>query len=162
LKNITLSQADAEIIYRYNLAPKKLEEALLNLSEIDLDKKRAENKWSIREITHHIIECDLNYFQINRYALADTGVKYIFNDFDSHVWNKNLDHVSRPVQLEIQLFKLIREYITYLSQSFPNALDRILIHQNGKVTVRDALNHDIQHAYHHIDQIIETRRIHNI
>ncbi|WP_258171167.1 DinB family protein [Paenibacillus sp. R14(2021)] len=157
-----LSNEDHELIKRYKIAPMKLEEALSNLSDLELNQKRAEGKWSIREITHHIIECDLNYFHINRFALAGSEQTYIFNDFDPHIWNKNLEHLQRPVQLEIQLFKLIREYISYLCMILPNALDRELVHQDGRATIRDAINHDNLHAYHHIDQIYEIRKIHDI
>ncbi|WP_199621350.1 DinB family protein [Paenibacillus alkalitolerans] len=158
----SLSQTDSELLYRYNLAPSKLEETLSNLSDSDLDRRRAEGKWTIREIAHHIIECDLNYFQINRYALANTGLTYFFNDFDPYIWNNNLEHKVRSLQLELQLFKLTREYITDLCKRLPNAMDRVLVHQNGRATVRDAIYHDNQHAYHHIEQILETRRLHNI
>ncbi len=134
---IELLLEDSELINKYNEAPKKLEEAVFGLNDMELDKKRAEGKWSIREITHHIVECDLNYFQINRYALANTGEKYIFNGFDSHTWNNNMGHQTRPIQAEILLFKMTREYITYLCNSLPDALDRVIVHQNGKATVRD-------------------------
>jgi len=153
---------DVELIKKYNEAPKKLVEALSGLDDSGLDKKRAKDKWTIREIAHHMIECDLNYFQINRYALADTGEKFIFNEFDPNTWNKNMEHSKRSLQLELQLFTIMREYITYLCNSLPGALDRVLIHQDGTATVRDALKHDNQHAYHHIDQILETKRIHNL
>ncbi|WP_233713504.1 DinB family protein [Lederbergia citri] len=157
-----LSSQDTDLINQYNEAPKKLADALSGLSDNELDKKRAEGKWSIREIAHHIIECDLNYFQINRYALADTGAKFIFNEFDPNTWNQNMEHSKRSIQLELQLFTIMREYIAYLCSSLPNGFDRVLIHQDGKATVRDALQHDIQHANHHIEQILETKKIHNL
>jgi len=157
-----LNKEDLKVLQRYKDAPKVLMGVLDSLSDEELDLTRGDGKWSIREIVHHIVECDLNYFQINRYALANTGKKYFFNEFDSHVWNYNMDHRKRPINLEVQLFCTVREYISYLCETIPNALDRSLIHQNGEATVRDALNHDITHAYHHIDQINETKRIHKI
>lgn len=157
-----MREEDLKVIQMYKDAPKKLMEVLNGLSEKELDLSRGEGKWTIREIVHHIVECDLNYFQINRYALANTGEKYIFNEFDAHVWNESMNHNQRDISIEVQLFKTIREYFSYLCEIIPDSLDRILIHQNGKATVRDTLNHDIRHSYHHIEQIIETRRFHNI
>ncbi|GAB6926318.1 hypothetical protein JCM10914A_03010 [Paenibacillus sp. JCM 10914] len=157
-----MKEEDLKVVQTYKDAPKVLHEVLDSLSEKDLDLSRGEGKWTIREIVHHIVECDLNYFQINRYALANTGEKYIFNEFDAQVWNQTMNHYQRNVRIELQLFSTIREYISYLCEVIPNSLDRILVHQNGKATVRDALNHDINHSYHHIEQIKETKRIHNI
>ena len=64
--------------------------------------------------------------------------------------------------MEIKLFTILREYISYLCISLPNSLDRVLVHEQGKATVRDALKHDIQHVLHHIEQILETRRLNKI
>jgi len=157
-----MKASDTEIVQLYRDAPNALMEAVTGLREEELDLSRGDGKWSIREIVHHIVECDLNYFQINRYALANTGETYMFNEFDAHVWNRTMDHSTRAIENEVRLFSVIREYIAYLCEITPDSLDRILIHQNGTATVRDALNHDIEHAYHHIEQIRETRKIHNI
>ncbi|WP_314585991.1 DinB family protein [Paenibacillus terrigena] len=157
-----MKDGDLKIIQLYNDAPKVLMEVLNGLAERELDLSRGEGKWTIREIVHHIVECDLNYFQINRYALANTGEKYIFNEFDAHVWNQTMNHSQRAIKNEVQLFSILRGCISYLCEVIPDSLDRILVHQNGKATVRDALNHDINHSYHHIEQIKETRRVHDI
>ena len=157
-----MKEEDFKIIQKYKVAPKILMEVLNGLSEKELDLSREDGKWTIREIVHHIVECDLNYFQINRYALANTGEKFIFNEFDARVWNQSMHHNHRNIRIELQLFSTIREYISYLCEIIPDSLDRILVHQNGNATVRDALNHDINHSYHHIEQINETKRLHNI
>ncbi|OPA73681.1 glyoxalase [Paenibacillus selenitireducens] len=159
---MALFREDIEIVNRYKDASTYLLEAINNLSEESLNLAREPGKWTIREIVHHIVECDLNYFQINRYALANTGAYFVFNEFDSHLWLKNMDHSNRSVQVEVKLFELLRNYIAYLCEILPDSLDRILVHQNGKATVRDALKHDIEHSYHHIKQILETRRIHKV
>jgi len=153
---------DQKLIKTYKDVPKQLAQAIEGLSDSDLDKTRVNGKWSIRETIHHIIDCDMNYFQINRYALADTETKFMFNEFDGNVWSRNLNYNNRPVDLEIKLFGLMREYIAYLCSSIPNSLDRVLVHEQGTARVRDALEHDNQHAFHHIEQIHETRRIHNL
>ncbi|MFD0717086.1 DinB family protein [Paenibacillus sp. GCM10027626] len=156
------SADDQELIETYKSAPSELMKTITGLSDSDMDKTRAPGKWSIREIVHHIIDCDMNYFQINRYALADTGATYLFNEFNGNVWNSKMGYKNRSIELEMKLFTMMREYIAYLCTSLPNSLDRVLIHEHGRATVRDALKHDIQHASHHIKQILETRRLHNL
>jgi len=102
-----MSDDDLKLIQIYREAPKILKEVLTGLSDIELDLSRAPGKWTIREIVHHIVECDLNYFQINRYALAHTGERYIFNAFDANVWNQTMNHNRRDVRIEVQLLNTI-------------------------------------------------------
>lgn len=157
-----LSADDQDLIAAYTKAPNELKQAIADLSDSDMDQTRSPGKWSIREIVHHVIDCDLNYFQINRYALADTGATFMFNEFDGNVWSTKMDYHNRSVEFEMKVFAMMREYIAYLCTTLPNSLDRVLVHEHGKATVRDALKHDIQHTSHHIKQIIETRKVHNI
>jgi len=153
---------DQELIESYKKAPSELMHAITGLSDSEMDKTRAPGKWSIREIVHHIIDCDMNYFQINRYALADTGATYLFNPFDGDFWSSKMNYNNRSIELEMKLFSMMREYIAYMCILFQDSLDRVLVHEHGKITVREALRHDNQHVLHHIEQILETRRLNNI
>lgn len=153
---------DHQLINMYSSIPNRLNEALAGLSENQLDLSRDSGKWSIRQIAHHIVDCEMNFFQYDRYALADTDRKFIFPNFNPDIWAENMHYTSRPIQLELRFFSLIREYITYLCHALPNSLDRRLHHENGDFTVRQALDHDNAHALHHINQIIETRKVHGI
>lgn len=135
---------------------------MAGLSDLDLDKCREEGKWSIRQLVHHIVDCDLNYLQLNRYALAQTGEIFTSGEFNPDVWAKMMDYNSRPIHMELKMFAFIREYITYLCSSLFNSLDREIRLEHGQFNVRDALIHDTRHAQHHIDQITETRQFHGI
>jgi uncharacterized damage-inducible protein DinB len=153
---------DLELVNNYSSTSDLLIKALSGLSESELDLCRAPGKWSIRQIVHHIVDCEMNYFQYDRYALSNTDRKFHFPDFNADTWAINLEYSSRPIQLELRFFTLIREYITYLCSTLPNSLDRTLKHEEGEFTVRQALEHDIAHAQHHINQIIETRKVHKV
>ena len=153
---------DLEILTNYNSAPNLLIEVLSGLSESELDLCRAPGKWSIRQIVHHIVDCEMNYFQYDRYALSNTDRIFQFPDFNPDTWAKNMDYSSRPIHLELRFFALIREYITYLCRTLPNSLDRTLKHEGGEFTVRQALLHDIAHAKHHMNQIMETKKVHQL
>ncbi|WP_336822679.1 DinB family protein [Sporosarcina sp. USHLN248] len=153
---------DQKLIESYKSAPSELMQAIAGLNESDLNQTRAPGTWSIREIVHHIVDCDMNYVQFNRYALADTGKTYFFNEFNGDSWNFKMDYKNRSIESELKLFTMMREYIAYLCIILNDSLDRVLVHEHGKATVRDALRHDTQHVLHHIEQILETRRINNI
>lgn len=132
--SIITNEKDLELINRYSSAPDLLIEALSGLSESELDLCRALGKWSIRQIVHHIVDCEMNYFQYDRYALSSTDTIFHFPDFNPNTWAVNLDYSSRPIQLELRFFTLIREYITYLCRTLPDSLDRTLKHEEGEFT----------------------------
>ncbi|AFH63969.1 DinB family protein [Paenibacillus caseinilyticus] len=157
-----LNEDDRELIGIYQRAGGELAQAIEGLSGRELDRTREPGKWSIREIVHHIVDCDMNYFQINRYALADTGETYFFPVFDAGVWNRTMQHAMRSVEREVKLFGAMRDYIAYLCTVLPGAMDRTLVHEHGRAQVRDAIRHDIAHAAHHIRQIRETRSVHRL
>ncbi|MFD2611586.1 DinB family protein [Paenibacillus gansuensis] len=158
--NGTYKSSDIELVKRYSSMPNVLIGALTGLSDDQLDLSRSAGKWSIRQIVHHIVDCELNYLQYDRYALSNTDRMFIFPDFSGDTWNMHMQYSNRPIELEIRFFSLIREYITHLCDILPESLDRTLKHEDGEFTVRQALEHDNAHAQHHIDQIIETRKIH--
>lgn len=159
---ITKHELDLELIKEYSFAPEELAKVVSGLSDSELDKCRAPGKWTIRQIVHHIVDCEMNYFQYDRYALANTDSKFVFPDFDPNRWAENMEYQRRPIQLELRFFTLIREYITYLCHTLPDSLDRTLKHESGEFTVRQALEHDIAHARHHMKQIMETREVHRM
>jgi hypothetical protein len=154
--------SDRELVNRYSSIPNLLIEALTGLTENQLDLCRDSGKWSIRQIVHHIVDCEMNYFQYDRYALSNTDRKFIFPDFNADTWAVNMQYSNRPIQLELRFFSLIREYITYRCNSLPDSLVRTLKHEDGQFTVNQALEHDNAHALHHINQINETRKTHCI
>jgi hypothetical protein len=47
------------IVARYASGTLAAEDALAGLTEADLDRTRAEGKWSIRQIVHHIADAEL-------------------------------------------------------------------------------------------------------
>lgn len=153
---------DLELLHQYSALPNLLVETVSGLSGDDLDRCRAPGKWSIRQIVHHIVDCEMNYFQYDRYALANTEAKFHFPDFNADTWADHMEYGSRPIELELRFFALIREYIAYLCRTLPDALDRTLKHAEGAFTVRQALQHDNAHARHHIDQIVETKNVHRL
>ncbi|MFC5650708.1 DinB family protein [Paenibacillus solisilvae] len=160
--NNVLKETDHELMMDYSSFPSLLQETLAGLTDSELDLCRAPGKWSIRQIIHHIVDCEMNYFQYDRYALSNTDSNFPFPAFNADTWAENMAYGSRPIELELRFFSLIREYITHLCHSLPDALDRTLKHEDGEFTVRQALEHDIAHARHHRNQIIETRIINGV
>ncbi|QOY38559.1 hypothetical protein AWH56_010545 [Anaerobacillus isosaccharinicus] len=55
----------------------------------------------------------------------------------------------------------MREHIGRFVKQLPNSLDQSTTSPFEEMTVRDFLRMFVYHALHHIDQITETRKIHN-
>ncbi|QHW33689.1 DinB family protein [Paenibacillus rhizovicinus] len=158
-----LLEADRVLLNQYRNQPKHLLDAITGLTSEQLDLCRAPGKWTIRQLLHHIVDCELNYFQKHRVAFSNTGHKFIFDDgFDPDIWADSMKYSERPIYVELKLFELVREYIVYLYETLSVPLDRVVTIGNEQVIIRDEVIWDLSHANHHIDQILETRSVHSL
>jgi catechol 2,3-dioxygenase-like lactoylglutathione lyase family enzyme len=152
---------DEEILHFYDLGPEQLQQALAGLDEADLDLRRAPGKWSIRELVLHLVDSDATSLALVKFALAEPGRSFHGNAYDPDVWARGLDYAHRPIQAEVALFTAIRRHVGGLLRHLPGALDRHVTLSGGQtVTVRQRIEPLMGHALHHIEQIWETRRVH--
>ncbi len=152
----------------YETGPGQLDAALEGLSESQLDLSRAEGKWTIREIVHHIGDSEDLFETVIKAALGNTGctfdIKWYIRDNKCAV---PLDYANRPIHEAVELFKAVRRYIAGMVKHLPNALERNVILNFDSVrektlTVEWMLNWQIQHLEIHLEQIRETREVHSI
>ncbi len=153
---------DDEILAFYEAAPVRLNQALHGLDQEGLDLSRAPGKWSIREIVLHMVDSDATSLALVKFALAEPGRTFYGNSYDPDVWARGLDYAHRSIGAEVELFTSIRRHMAGLLRHIPGALDRTVTLSTGQtVSVRQRIEPLMGHALHHIDQIIETRTVHN-
>lgn len=154
---------DEELLDIYASAPRRLREALAGLRDEDLDLARAPGKWTIRQTVHHVADSDATTLVRLMMMLAEPGRAYQSNAYDQDVWVANLDHAHRPVDTSIELIAAIRAHVTALIRHLPHGLDHRVIPSIGSpITVRELVKMLAMHALGHIDQILETRRVHGV
>lgn len=152
----------------YAAGPEQLDAALEGLSGTQLDLSRAEGKWTIREIVHHIGDTEDLWETVIKAALGNTGCTFDINWYiPDNKCAVPLDYANRPIHEALELVKAIRRYIAGMVKHLPNPLERnvTLIFDNIQektFTVEKMLNWQIQHLEIHIEQIRETRKVHGI
>ncbi|TLS38170.1 DinB family protein [Pseudalkalibacillus caeni] len=152
-----------EVLDFYEEAPERLKRAIEGLTEEELDLARAPGKWTIRQIVLHIVDSDATSLAGVKFALAEPGRTLNTNSYDPDVWAVGLDYASRPIEAEVKLFDGIRSHISGLLRHFPDALERsVKIPEGTEVKVIHRIRPLMGHALHHIDQILETRKVHGI
>jgi len=154
----------------YEAGPEQLAVALSGLSESQLDLSRAEGKWTVRQIVHHIVNTEDLWETIIKAALGNTGCKFDISwVIPDNIAAVPLDYANRPIHDAVELFKAERRHIANMVKHLPNARERsvLLTQTNEKYeekifTVDEMLNWQIQHLEIHIKQILKTREVHGI
>ncbi|MBI3961857.1 MAG: DinB family protein [Deinococcus sp.] len=152
---------DAQMLEFYRSGPLRLEAALTDLGEADLDLVREPGAWSIRQTVLHLVDAEAtSLFPVNL-ALAESGRVFQGTAYNPDLWAQRLAYAHRSIQAEVQLFRAMRAYVAGLLGHLPGALDCTLRSSQGQETsVRTFISALTGHALGHIAQIWQTRRAH--
>jgi uncharacterized damage-inducible protein DinB len=156
----------------YGAGPEQLEAVLQGLSGSQLDLSRAEGKWTIRQIVHHIADAEDLWETVIKAALGNTGCTF---DISWYIPDNKcaapLDYANRPIDDAVELFKAVRRCIAEMVKHLPDARERSALitrtidkdqAQSFTFTVEKMLSWQIQHLEIHLEQIRETRELHGI
>jgi hypothetical protein len=156
------------ILARFAAGPEDLGRALADLSESALDLARAPDKWTIRQIAHHIVDGDYMWGMCARVALGSSASTYRLDWYGQEAWVDALDHAGRPIAPALGLLRANRCHLAQLLERLPDAWERYVLiprpeHPEGfKTVVKDIVLTQAVHIPWHIEQIRETRRIHGV
>ena len=156
-----------EIVARYASGVQAVDDALAGLTEADLDRARAEEKWTIRQIVHHIADAELLWEVAVKSALGNCGCLFDASWYIiSNKWAGPLHYATRPIDGAVTLYKAIRHQILELLEYVPDAWEKhILFHwanpdQARVWTVEEIVTWQSRHVMIHVEQILETRQVH--
>jgi hypothetical protein len=137
--------------------PNALRMAVHGLSDKQLDTPVGEGKWTIRQITHHIADANINAYA--RMKLIVTEEKPILKPYNQDQWAILADCRSSPVESTLTLIKGLHERWVIFLRSLPEtSWNREGIHlENGKVTLIDVLKIYSRHGESHKQQIFSFR-----
>lgn len=163
------TQTQEEIIEQYAAGSKHLDEALEGLSEADLDLARADGKWTIRKIVHHIADSEDLWKISIKAALGNSGCTFDISWYlADNKCAEPLDYASRPIVDAVELFKISRRHVVEIVNHLPGAWELFIFFTRDdmaevkKFTVGDIISWQIRHLNIHLDQIRETREKHGI
>jgi hypothetical protein len=158
-----------ELLGQYIAAPANLEASLAGLSKAAFDLSRDNNKWTIREIVHHIIDSDAMVTAMIMAGLGNSGCTYDQTWYPTdNSWVETLAYSRRSLDPALALFRENHRSVEELIGLLPDSWARYVMFRwegdpdGAKITVGDLINSRSHHAQHHIGQIQATRKAHGL
>ena len=146
-----------DLIEKIQQLPQKIDHAVSKLTNTQLDTPIGEGKWTIRQITHHIADANMNAY--TRMKLIVTEEKPILKPYNQDQWAILADCKSGPIESTLMLIKGLHERWVLFLRSLPEtSWTREGIHlENGKVALFDVLKLYSRHGESHMQQIVTFR-----
>jgi hypothetical protein len=147
-----------EFILKIEQLPPKVESAVRGLNEKQIDIPTGEEKWSIRQLVHHIADANMNAFI--RMKLIASEEKPILKPYDQDRWMVQADGLHCPVEDSISILKgLHPRWVLFLRSLPESAWTREGIHlENGKVSLEGILKLYSTHGETHLKQILDFKQ----
>ncbi|MBX2916535.1 MAG: putative metal-dependent hydrolase [Cyclobacteriaceae bacterium] len=138
--------------------PLKIETAVSDLTNTQLNTPYREGGWTVRQVVHHVADSHLNAYIRFKWTLTeDTPTIKAYNE---KLWAETPD-ATLPVEVSISLIKALHQKLALLLDSLtPEQLLRSFIHPETQKQV--ALHNMIAlyawHGMHHTAHITELRK----
>lgn len=141
------------------LFPAKLKQAVLGLSDQQLDTPYREGGWSVRQVVHHVADSHINSY--TRFKLALTEDTPVIRPYFEDRWAELTEAKSAPVELSIPLLEALhRRWVVMLKNITPELLSRKLYHPESKaeMTVTYLMGLYAWHCDHHLTHIVNLKK----
>ena len=150
------AQTRRGLIERYKDGYRAVTEALLGISERELDARPAPGKWSAREIAHHLADSEMTSAIRLRRLLAED--RPLIQGYNQDEFARRL-YYDRPIRASLDAFRSARETTALILERMTEAeWERDGTHsESGRYTVERWLEIYAQHAHNHADQIRRAR-----
>jgi len=149
-------QTRRKLTAQYTDGYRAVADALAGATETELDARPAPDKWSARQIVHHLADSEMTSAVRLRNLLATDNVAIV--GYDQDVFAKRL-HYDRPIAASLAAFKAARETTAELLDRIAEAdWTREGTHtEHGRYGMDTWLRIYAVHAHDHADQIRRAR-----
>jgi hypothetical protein len=146
----------AELIAQYRDGYRAVAEALLRITPEELDARPGKNRWTAREVIHHLADSEMIAAVRLRLMLAED--RPTFQPHDQEELAKRL-HYDRPHETSLELFRYTREATAELLERMsPADWRRSGLHtRSGAFGAERWLQIHAAHAHKHARQIRAAR-----
>lgn len=147
----------AELIAKYKDGYREVAAALEGITDRELDARPAPNKWTAREIVHHLADSEMTSAVRLRLLVAEENAK--IRAYDEKEFAKRL-HYDRPIASSLVAFQAARSATGDLLDRMTDAdFSKTGTHpEHGSYGVDRWLEIYAEHAHKHADQIRNARR----
>jgi hypothetical protein len=148
----------AAAIERIAEAPARLRQAVLGLSDAQLDTPYRPGGWTVRLVVHHVPDSHLNAYA--RVRLALTEEVPTIKPYDEARWAELPDARALPVEVSLQLLEALHgRWVPLLRRIDPAGAARRLRHpEHGReLTVDELIALYAWHGHHHVAHVTGLR-----
>ena len=144
------------LIARYKDGYRLVAEALKGATEAELDRRPAPDKWSAREIVHHLADSEMTSAIRLRLLLAED--RPAIRGYDQDEFAQRL-YYDRPIAASLEAFQAARKTTAEILERMTEAQwAREGTHsEHGRYTVERWLEIYADHAHNHAAQIVRAR-----
>ena len=134
--------------------PQLLREAVLNLTERQLDTPYREGGWTVRQVVHHCADSHMNSFI--RFKLALTEDNPTIKGYHEAQWAEMPDYLQLPVEPSLKLLEGLHErWVVLLRSLGKDDLKKTFFHPEKQKSI--PLDHTIAlyawHGKHHLGHV---------
>jgi hypothetical protein len=150
------SDERTRLIALYRDGYRAIVEAIHNLTEEQFDVRAAEDRWTIREIIHHLADSEMTAAIRLRLLLAEE--RPVIRGYDQDQFARRL-HYDRPHESSLEAFRYARETTAQLLERLTEAewLRQGTHSEVGAFSVEKWLEIYGPHAHRHARQIVEAK-----
>ena len=139
--------------------PGQMREAVMNLSEAQLNTPYREGGWTVRQVVHHVPDSHLNAYC--RFKLALTEENPAIRPYMEDRWAELPDSKIAPVAASLELLEAIHnKWVMLLRYMRPEDFKKTFYHPESKVTrsLEVVLCLYDWHSRHHLAHITELKK----
>jgi hypothetical protein len=141
--------------------PSKLETAIQNLNDEQLDTPYREGGWTVRQVVHHLADSHMHAYIRTKWTLTEN--EPVIKAYLEKLWAESSETKSPP-SLSISLLKALHAKWTILLRSIlPSDRKRFFIHPETKkqITLNTLMGMYAWHGEHHLAHITNLIKLKN-
>lgn len=141
------------------VAPARLREAVIDLSEAQLETPYREGGWRVRQLVHHVADSHMNAYV--RFKLALTETAPTIKPYEEKDWAELADAKTLPVTVSLGLLDALHErWVVLLRAMKETDFARTFVHPEhaGAQTVDWMLFLYAWHGRHHVAHVAALRK----
>ncbi len=152
------SQDLIEFIQRIADLPAKLEAAISNLNEVQLDTPYRDGGWTVRQVIHHVADSHMNAYIRVKWALTEDTP--LIKAYFEKGWAETPETKADP-SLSLNLLNALhKKWMTLLKGLTPTELKKGFTHPETKklVTLETLMGMYAWHGDHHLGHITSLKK----
>jgi hypothetical protein len=147
------------LIHRIELLPSKLESAIQNLSDEQLDTPYREGGWTVRQVVHHVADSHMHAYIRTKWTLSEN--EPVIKAYLEKLWAETGETKSPP-DVSISLLKSLHaKWVILLRSISATDRERFFIHPETKkqITLNTLMGMYAWHGEHHLAHITNLKKV---